>query len=644
MARDGPASANAPGRAGLLALAALGVVYGDIGTSPLYALREAFGGSQPFAPTPSNVLGVLSLVFWALVLIISVKYLALVVRADNKGEGGILSLATLAAGGGERPRPRGIATKAILLLGLFGAGLLFGEGIITPAISVLSAVEGVSIAAPDLHSFIVPITVIIIVALFSVQRYGTAAVARIFGPITLLWFVVLAALGVRGIMMEPGVLAAVSPIHAVRFFMENGTRSIFILGGVFLVVTGGESLYADMGHFGRRPIRHAWFALVLPALLLNYFGQGALLLANGAALESPFYFLAPSWALVPLIVLATMATIIASQAVISGAFSLTMQAVHLDLFPRVPIKHTSETARGQIYLPHVNWALMVGAVILVLGFGSSERLAGAYGISVNAAMTITTLLLYPVARGAWGWTRGKALALVFVFLIADITFLVANSYKIIDGGWIPLALAVGIYLVMTTWIKGRSVARKLLAPQRTPLADFLLRLRADHTTRVKGTAVFLVEDPQLVPRALLRNLKHNKVIHEHVLVVNILTVEAPRAEEAQRMHIAKHELGFNVVTARYGYMEEPSLPKILDRARARGVAFDDDTTYFLDRERFVATRLPSGMAFWREQLFALLSRNAQPITSAFHIPAERIVEVGGQVRLELPELIAASKR
>lgn len=615
----------------VLSLAALGVVYGDIGTSPLYALRECFHGPHAIQPTAANVLGVLSLIFWSLVIVISVKYLVFVLRADNQGEGGILSLAALAT----PIKPSGRTEKIFLIaLGTFGAALLYGDGIITPAISVLGAMEGLSVATPQLTRFVVPLTIAILVGLFVIQKRGTAGIGKIFGPVTLLWFTVLAILGIAQIFHYPQVFSAVNPLHAVEFFARNGWHGFIILGSVFLVVTGGEALYADMGHFGKKPIRIAWFAVVLPSLLLNYFGQGALLLENPAAAENPFYNLAPSWALYPMILLATCAAIIASQALISGAFSLTMQAVQLGLIPRLKITHTSDKEYGQIYLPSVNWALMIGCIVVVLGFHTSSNLAAAYGIAVTSTMVITTALLFVVARERWGWSFKKAALMCGFFLIIDLSFFGANVIKILDGGWFPLTLAAAIFTMMLTWKKGRSILTMRIQNTTEILEEFLDKVEKQKLTRVSGTAVFMNGNATRTPPALMHNLQHNKVLHERILFVTVKTRPIPYVETEERYKYEKLTNGFSRVKVYYGYMEDPDIPKILSEIEQPGFVFNlDEATFFLGRETIIATEKHSGMSRWREKLFGLMSKNARSATAFFRIPPNRVVELGEQVEI-----------
>jgi KUP system potassium uptake protein len=612
-----------------LALGALGVVYGDIGTSPLYAIRECFHGEYGVEPTPAHVLGVLSLVFWSLVIVISIKYLVYVMRADNRGEGGILALVALAV-------PRDLAPKgsawALALVGVFGAALLYGDGMITPAISVLSAVEGLEVAAPGLERFVVPATVAILVALFAIQRHGTGRVGALFGPVMVVWFATLAALGMRGIAHEPSVLGALAPWHAVEFLAEKGGLGVVVLASVFLVVTGGEALYADMGHFGRRPIRVAWFGLVLPALLLNYFGQGALVLEDASAASNPFYRLAPLWAVYPLVGLATAATVIASQALISGAFSLTHQAIQLGYCPRVAVSHTSALESGQIYVGPVNWALMLAACALVVGFGSSANLAAAYGMAVTATMLITTLLLCVVARRRWGWGWG-VLALAAAFLPVDLAFLGANLFKIDDGGWFSLLIAALGFALMSTWKRGRVVLRERLEETGLPLELFLPDLETNKLPRVPGTAVFLAGDPSGTPLALLHNVKHNKVVHELNVLLTLVTDDVPYVPEPERATVKPLGQGFFRVVAHHGFMDLPDVPKLLRQVRSAALPIDlERTSYFLGRERLIPAGR-SGMARWREWLFSVMSQNAQSATTYFRIPPGHVVELGTQVEL-----------
>ncbi|MBJ6760407.1 potassium transporter Kup [Myxococcaceae bacterium JPH2] len=618
-------------RIAMLALGALGIVYGDIGTSPLYALRECFTGPHGIVPTPENVMGVLSLIFWSLIIVVSVKYLIFVMRADNRGEGGILALMALAM-----QRPRGAAHKArpvLVTLGIFGAALLYGDGLITPAISVLSAVEGLNVATPVFDPYIIPITLVILAVLFLVQRHGTAGIGAVFGPFMCLWFLTLAVLGVKELVHNPVVLGALSPWHGALFFIRNGGHGFLVLGSVFLVVTGGEALYADMGHFGWRPIKLAWFTLVLPALMLNYLGQGALLLRDASAARNPFYLLAPDWALYPLVVLATGATVIASQALISGAFSITRQAMQLGYSPRMEVVHTSAEEMGQIYLPGLNGVLLLGVVALVLGFRSASALASAYGIAVTTTMAITTVLAYIVARERWGVSRALALPVAGVFLLVDLSFFGANAVKIADGGWFPLLLAVCIFTLMTTWKRGREILANKLRASTISLRE-LLESFGDHPpVRVPGTAIFMTGNAEGTPPALLHNLKHNKVLHEQVVLLTILSEEVPHVPAPERVEVEPLELGFVRVVAQYGFMENPSIPDVLKRCREKGLQFQlMGTSFFLGRETLIPTKKP-GMAVWREALFAWMSRNARSATAYFRIPPNRVVELGSQVEL-----------
>jgi len=614
-----------------LSLAALGVVYGDIGTSPLYAIRQAFHGPHGVDVTPGNVWGILSLVFWSLLLVISVKYLGVVMRADNRGQGGIIALVALLA---PSQASEGRRHRALVpVLGLFGTALLFGDGMITPAISVLSAVEGLEVAAPGLQPYVIPVTVGILIALFLFQRRGTSGVGAVFGPVTLLWFGVIAALGLAQIARQPAVLAALNPSHAVSFFAANGWVGFLVLGAVFLVVTGGEALYADMGHFGRRPIRVAWFAVVLPSLLSSYFGQGALLLSDPGAAENPFYRLAPGWGLYPLIALATAATIIASQAVISGAFSLMRQAVQLGYSPRLTIEHTSVEEVGQIYVPAINWALMVSTIALVIGFGSSSNLAAAYGVAVSSDMVITTIVLAVVTRSLWKWSWPAVAAVAAVFLGADLAFFSANVIKVPQGGWFPLVVATAVFTLMATWKRGREVLYGRLRERAVPLELLMGDVAAEPPARVPGTAVFMTPNVGATPPALVHNLAHNKVLHEQVIFLSVVTEEVPAVSAQERVQVKDLGQGFYWVTARYGFMQDPSVPDILERAKGLGVESRlEATTFFLGRETLISTDRP-GMARWRERLFSIMSRNAQRATAFFKIPPDQVFEVGVQVEM-----------
>jgi KUP system potassium uptake protein len=619
------------GRLLAISLAALGVVYGDIGTSPIYALRESLHGTHGVPPTPENVLGLLSLIVWALVIVISVKYLAFVMRADNCGEGGMIALTALVTPTTPSARLRG--RRLLVLVGLFGASLLYGDSMITPAISVLSAVEGLEMATPIFKPYIVPITIVILIALFSVQSRGTARIGAVFGPVMLLWFTVLGLLGAVQVVQHPDVLAAVNPAYGVRFFAHNGSHGFLVLGSVFLVVTGGEALYADMGHFGATPIRLSWYFFVLPALLLNYFGQGALVLLDPAAAEHPFFSLAPSWALLPLVGLTTLATVIASQAVISGAFSLTRQAVQLGYLPRVDIEHTSETESGQIYIPGLNRVLMIACIGLVLGFGSSSRLAAAYGVAVTTDMVFTTILFAVVARDRWKWSLPLVLAMAAAFLVVDLGFWGASLLKIPSGGWFPLLVAGAVFTVMTTWNSGRGLLASRLAERSMSLDELIERIHDPALARVEGTAVYLGRHDAGVPQALLHNLRHNRVVHARIVTLSMRTDSRARVPEEERVSVDQVAADFYRVVARHGFAEDPEVPAVLDRLRGEGLEIDpEEATFFVGRETLLATERP-GMALWRERLFALLSRNARRATRYFRIPSHRVCELGAEIEL-----------
>ena len=612
-----------------LTLAALGVVFGDIGTSPLYALRECFYGTHGVPATPANVLGVLSLIFWALVLVIAIKYVSYVMRADNQGEGGILALMALIPATYRGPQSRGV----LLALGLFGSALLYGDGVITPAVSVLSAVEGLSQATAKLTPFVVPLSVVILTGLFLVQKRGTAAVGAMFGPVMVIWFLTIGAIGLKWVLDAPHVLVAANPEYAVQFFVQNRYHGFVVLGAVFLAVTGGEALYADMGHFGAGPIRVAWFSMVMPGLLLNYFGQGALLLSDPSAAESPFYRLVPLNMVVPFVALATVAAVIASQALISAVFSLTRQAVQLGYSPRVEIRHTSATTIGQIYVPSVNRALAIATIALVIGFQSSSALAAAYGIAVTATMGITTILAYVVARQVWHWSRWTAGAVTAVFITIDLAFFGANLLKVLHGGWVPLVIATLVFSLLSTWKTGRMVLGKRLRERAYPFDLFLKDLNRTRPHRVPGTAIFMTGSGAGVPPTLIHNLRHNKVLHANIVLLTVTTEDVPHVSRERAIELEPLSAGFFRVTLRYGFMEEPGVPEAMSDARARGLPIDkDDITYFLGRETLLPANHP-GMAPWREKLFALMSRNAMRATAFFRIPPERVVELGMQVEL-----------
>jgi len=618
-----------------LTLTALGVVYGDIGTSPLYTIRECFFGSHSVPPTYENVLGVLSLILYALIIVVSIKYVVIVMRADNDGEGGILALTALLTGRNGNTGSGWLepGRAALIILGIFGAALLYGDGMITPAITVLGAVEGLQVVTPLFSPYVLPISVTIIIGIFAIQQYGTDRVGRLFGPIMVLWFVVTAVLGLSWIVRAPAVLGALDPRHAATYFLENGWAGFPVLGAVVLAVTGGEALYADMGHFGRRPIRLAWFALVLPALMLNYFGQGALLLLQPVGVVNPFFELAPSWALLPLVGLATAAAIIASQALISGAFSLTRQAIQLGYAPRLDIEHTSSLEMGQVYVPQVNWALAISTILIVIGFRSSGALASAYGVAVTLTMVITALLLFVVMTERWHWPLWAAVAVTAVFLVVDLVLLGANLLKVVQGGWLPIVVAMVGFTIMTTWKTGRRLMAERLTARAIPLEQFMQSIVSNPPTRVPGTAVFMTAQPLGTPPALAHNLRYNKVLHEHVVVLTVTTARVPYVNRDQQVTV--DVLGHDVFNVRvqYGFMQVPNVPEALALARERGLEMDiEDVTYFLGRETIIVTKRP-GMAVWRERLFVLMARNAVRATAFFRLPPERVVELGVQVEL-----------
>jgi KUP system potassium uptake protein len=631
MEADTTESRKSSGHLAALSLAALGVVFGDIGTSPLYALRETFHPDHGILVEPENVLGVLSLVFWSLVLVVSVKYVAFVLRADNRGEGGILALTALvtpmAEGKGRR--------RSLILFGLFGAALLYGDGMITPAISVLSAVEGLSVATPVFNPYVVPLTVLVLVALFAVQHRGTAGVGTLFGPVTLLWFLTLAVTGVAQIVREPSVLAALSPTHAAGFFAENGLDGFLALGSVVLAITGAEALYADIGHFGTRPIRLVWYGLVLPSLVLNYLGQGALLIRDPAAAANPVFMMVPAWGVLPLVLLATAATVIASQAVISGSYSLAMQSVQLGYSPRLTIEHTSESEKGQIYIPEVNWVLMVACIGLVLGFGTSTALAGAYGVAVTTTMVVTTGLFFVLARERWGWPLPLALGVTAIFLVVDLSFWVTNMVKVPDGGWFPLLAAGVILLLMTTWKSGRTLLAQRMKARELRLGEFLEVIKAHPPTRVSGTAVFMFGDPEGTPRALLHNLKHNRVLHEQVVFLALRTEDVPHVPPQERLSFTSRGDGFYSVVFRYGFMEDMDF--LADLAKLNGRdglhLLPLATTFFLGRESLVPGPDGAGLPRWRRRLFAFMSHNARSPTTFFRLPPNQVVEIGARIEL-----------
>jgi KUP system potassium uptake protein len=627
-----------------LAFTALGVVYGDIGTSPLYAMQACFSGHHSIEPTPENVIGVLSLIFWSLNFIVSFKYIGVVLRADNRGEGGSFALLAQVH---PLSRPQG-GRRLLISIGLIGAALLYGDGVITPAISVLSAIEGVTLAAPAVTPLVWPIAAVVLTALFALQKRGTARIGVLFGPVMAVWFTSITLLGIRGILMKPEVLKAISPWYAVDFFLRDGLDAFLILGSVVLVVTGAEALFADMGHFGRQPIRLTWFSAVLPALLINYFGQAGLLLVDPSAQVNPFYHLVPGWALYPMVGIATAAAVVASQALISGAFSLTRQAVQLGYIPRVTVVHTSSTQMGQIYIPEVNWALWLGCVALVVGFQHSSNLAAAYGVAVTGTMITTTLLLHTIACDRWGWPRWRARALTAALLLVDGAFFSANIIKIEEGGWFPIVVGLGVYLLMTTWNKGRARLQAIVRENTLGMDLFLTDVARRQPPRVPGTAVFLTPDIGGAPPVLLHHLKHNKVLHEKVMLMSVVTEEIPTADEEDRVECKELGQGFYKVTAHYGFMESPDIPAALALLGKQGP--DDrrvvikamETSFYLGRETLIVSRntpptapAPEAigrMSMWRKRLFALMTRNARSATTFFGLPPNRVIELGAQIQ------------
>jgi KUP system potassium uptake protein len=613
-------------------VAALGIVFGDIGTSPLYALKECVSGPHGVPPTPENVLGLLSLIFWSLTLVVVLKYLVFVLRADNNGEGGVLALMALVSPTTGLVTPRRLHAS-LAYLGLFGAALLYGDGIITPAISVLSAVEGLKVATPLFDPVVVPVTCLILVLLFLLQRRGTASVGALFGPAMLLWFGSIAAAGLPAIVRNPQVLLAVDPSRAVRFFVHNGGHGFLVLGAVVLCVTGGEALYADMGHFGRRAIRMAWYWVAMPALVLNYFGQGAILLEDPHAASNPFFALTPGLTLYPMLAIATLAAVVASQALISGAFSITRQAMQMGYSPRMTITHTSEKEKGQIYIPTINWMLMLSCLVLVLSFQASSALAAAYGISVTGTMAITSILFYAAARTRWGWSRWEAGALVALFLVVDLAFLGANLAKVLHGGWVPLAVAAVVFAVMTTWRRGRLILSERLASSTLPLKLFLADVERSGPYRVPGTAVFMTSTRRGTPGVLLHHFKHNKVLHEKVVILTIVTDDVPKVESRNRIHFREFGPSFWAVTAHYGFMQTARISEILRLCRQLGLDLrEEQCSFYLGRETLVPGRVRS-MSSWRRRLFAFLSRNARPPTDFFGLPPNRVLELGMQIEL-----------
>lgn len=616
-----------PGKTGaVLAVAVLGVVYGDIGTSPIYALRECFAGKHPIPITPDNVLGILSLIFWTLLLVVSLKYMVFVLQADNRGEGGTFALLALLRPDRNQDRRN---RYALILLGVLGASMLYGGAMITPAISVLSAVEGLQLAAPGLHEFVVPITLAILVGLFAVQRHGTAAVGAVFGPLTLVWFLVLALLGIRGIVEAPQVLLAIDPRHAWRFFADNGVTGYLVLYAVFLVTTGAEALYADLGHFGRKPIRQVWFVFVLPALLLNYFGQGAILIAEPSKSVHPFFHLAPGWALIPLVLLATAATCIASQAVITGAYSLTRQAMQLGMFPTLTVDQTSADAHGQIYMPAVNWILMTAAIGLVLAFRSSGNLAAAYGVAVNSTMAITTILAFNVARERGGWGLAAALTFLAGFLVVDLGYLGSNLLTIPDGGWLPLAIGAVLFTVMVTWRRGTNMLDEQIAHVTPKLETIIGRVKGEEIPRVPGTAVFIAGRFEHAPPSLPKLIRHTGVAYERVIVLRVVFEPVPTVAPGERIEVNTLSDGFHRIVLHYGFMQTPNIPSELRRCEELGLALDLDTIhYVVSGIDLLAGRKRDGMPLWRDKLFAFLARNTRDATTAYHIPIDQQMTVG----------------
>ena len=627
---QGMSEADTRKRLAALALGAIGVVYGDIGTSPLYTLQTTLS-HDGMKPTPESIYGVLSLIFWAQIIVVSLKYVTFIMRADNKGEGGIMALMALALRG-----VRGSAKLRWLLaiIGIFGASLFYGDGVITPAISVLSAVEGLKVATPGLEHWVVPITAVILFFLFALQRHGTERVGRLFGPVMMVWFIVIALMGVAMIVRNPHVLRALWPGYGYHFFQTHGMQGFAALGGVVLALTGAEALYADMGHFGKRPIRLAWFSFVLPALVLNYFGQGALLLEHPEAIDNPFFKLAPSVMLYPLIGLACVATVIASQAVISGAFSMTREAMSLGYSMRMPVVHTSREMSGQIFVPWVNSFLLVMVLVAVFGFRSSDSLSAAYGIAVTGTMTITTVLALFVAHNQWGWRLPVLVVAGTCLLIIDVAFFSANLIKVEYGGWFPLVLGLGVFVVMTTWRRGRELVVREIKQGGLALAPFIENITEHPPLRVPGTAVFLTANQHAVPHALLHNLKHNKVLHERNVMLTVDILETPVADADERIHLQPMAGEFYGLEVRFGFAEDPNIPLALSRCARNGLPFDlMDTTFFLSRENIVADKRRPGMVLWRDRLFAFMSRNALPATAFFQIPGNRLIELGTQVEI-----------
>ena len=613
----------------VLALAALGVVYGDIGTSPLYTIKEIFAGAHhPVPITPDNILGILSLIFWSLIIVVTLKYVIFVMRADNRGEGGIMALMALVLrGAADQPY-----AKLLMLLGLFGAALFYGDSVITPAISVLSAVEGLEIVTPAFKPYILPIAITVLIGLFLMQKYGTSRIGKLFGPIMVLWFSCLGILGLINIANSPQVLAALNPIYALRYFITDPVLGFFSLGASVLALTGAEALYADMGHFGRKPVQMAWFGLVLPGLVLNYYGQGSLLLSHPEAIANPFYLLAPNWALLPMVILATVATVIASQAVISGTYSITQQAMQLGYAPRMEVQHTSGQEIGQIYLPGMNYALMVAVAVLVIGFGSSSKLAAAYGIAVTGTMVITTLLAFVVVRKSWGWGWLPSVAVAGAFLVVDLVYFSANLVKVHEGGWFPLLLGLGVFTLMLTWKQGRQLLYKRISTEAMPLMQFVENT-ASGVNSISGTAIFMTPNAEMTPHALLHSLKHYKSLHDRIIILTVETLDFPHVEDDQRIVVNQINNRFYRVKVKFGFMDQPDLPKAIAGCASQGLPLElMETSFFLGRETLIP-KIGSEMSLWREKLFVTMFRNAGSAASYFRIPPNRVVELGSQVVL-----------
>ncbi len=612
----------------MLTVAAIGVVFGDIGTSPLYTMRLAFSDTYGISASQNNVLGILSLIFWGLLLIVTLKYVFFILSANNRGEGGMMALLALVL---RATRPGSKKQWLLMVLGLFGAALFYGDGIITPAISVLSAVEGLKVAAPTLEQFVIPVTLVVVVGLFVIQQKGTASVGALFGPITVLWFGVLGGLGLFNLLENPLVLQAINPIYAIDFFINNKLIAFLALGAVILAITGTEGIYTDMGHFGTRPIRIAWSCWVLPALLLNYFGQGSLILGNPASISHPFYSMVPNWALYPVIILATLATVIASQAVISGTYSMTRQAIQLGYCPRLNIHHTSESEIGQVYIPWINWALLLGVIALIIGFGSSDNLANAYGIAITGMMTIDTILVFFVVTTLWKWPNWLALPLFGCFLIADLALFSANTIKLVFGGWFPIVIALFVFTCFATWRRGRTILDRRLAPNAINLTSFLDSILKHPPIRVPGTAVFLTSSSDGVPHALLHNLNHNKVLHENVILLTVKTADIPHIAKNDCLHVENLRSGFHRVSILYGFKDTPNIPSDLSLGKEMDLPVDPmKTSYFLSRQTLVP-KFGDGMPLWREQLFTVMSRNSGSATAFFQIPANRVIELGTRI-------------